>query len=310
MEEETVVCGSCQREVPKTLYCIYCGSALFKAEKELKEPGSPKKKLEEQKPEPVSEKLPEQVAPPSPPPEPQVKQEPQKKVEIDPEVAELMEELKNNYIWKVKLCGVLGEEEVSEAVFTKLFEEYVNRINQLNQVRTEKIAYYRKEFGETNAALEDVKRKLEEMRVRATIGQIPKTELTSKAPELEEKIERLTLETSGLEAQLSRLNDFLGDTPPKDIFDLEKTARRCFESLDLMLTNGKISNKLGSDIRNDLEAALNVFDGIIGDKKKREKDLRDYLSTMEARYKVGEINISDFEAKKRKINTALAKIWV
>ena len=309
MEEETVICGSCQREVPKTLYCIYCGSALFKVDKEPIATVSTQKKPVEQKPKPVLEEVPEQVAPPPTPLEPQVEQEPTIEIEIDPEVAELMGELKNNYIWKVRLCGVLCDEEVSEAVFTKLFEEYVNRINQLNQVRNEKVAYYRKEFGENKAALEDVKRKLEEMRVRATIGQIPKTELTSKAPELEEKIKQLSLETSGLEAHLSRLNDLMGNTNPKDIFDLEKTARRCLESLDLMITNGKISNKLGSDIHKDLEAALNVFDGIIGDKKKREKELRDYLSTLEARYKVGEINISDFESNKRKISVQLAKIW-
>jgi len=312
MEEETVTCANCGREVPKTLYCIYCGSALFKTEKELQKPSSAPEEKVELKPEPITiepaiERPEPEVAPP--PPEPQVKPKPAKEAMIDPEIAELMDALRKNYIWKVRLCGVLCDDGVSEAVFTNLFEEYVNKINQLSQVRNEKIAYYREEHEKKKAELDETKRRFEELKVRAAVGQISNTELAAQAPELEEKINRLTLETERLDAQLARLNDLMRDTPPKEIFELEKTARRCLDSLDLMITNGKISSKVGNKLRKDLEAALNVFDGIIGDKKQREKELKDQLATLEARYKVGEINISEFEAQKRRINAELEQIW-
>jgi len=313
MEEETVNCTNCGREVPKTLYCIYCGSALF-ANKSKKDSAIPETTVES-KPEPI---VPEpRVKGPSrdkvptiPAVDYKVKPKPEKEAGVDPEVAELMGEFKKNYIWKVKLCGVLCDDGVSEEVFTNLFEEYINKINQLSQVRNERIAYYRKDFEEKKKQLDEMERRLEELKVRTAIGQISSQEMEAQVPELEEKIKNLTSETTRLEAQLSRLNDLMRGTPPKGIFDLENTARHCLESLDSMITNGKITNKLGNELRKDLEAVLNVFDSIIGDKKKREKELRDELSTQEARYKVGEITISEFEAHKRRITSELEKIWL
>ena len=64
------------------------------------------------------------------------------------------------------------------------------------------------------------------------------------------------------------------------------------------------------ELGEDLEAVLNIFDSIIGDKKQRENELRDELSTLEARYKVGEITISEFEGHKRRINADLDQIWL
>lgn len=314
MEEETVNCASCGREVPKTLYCIYCGSALF-AKEEASKDTAVTEVAEESNTEPITaeprvKKPSNEAVPPIPSVEHQVKPKPKDEPAADPEVAELMEEFKKNYIWKVKLCSVLCDDGVSEDVFTNLFEEYVNKINQLSQVRNERVAYYRKDFEKKKTELEEAERKLEELKVRTAIGQLSSQEMDAQVPELKEKINRLTSETSRLDAQLSRLNDLMRGTTPKGIFDLEKTARRCIESLDPMITNGKISNKLGNELRKDLEAVLNVFDSIIGDKKKREKELRDELSTHEARYKVGEITISEFEAHKRRISSELEKIWL
>ena len=306
MEEETVTCANCGREVPKTLYCIYCGSALFKMEPGTQAPSL--KKTVEPKPEPVVKEAPEPEV--VPPPESEVKPEPSIEFAIEPEIDELMEQLKKNYIWKVRLCGVLCDNGVSEEIFAKLFEEYVNKINQLSQVRNERMAYYREDSDNKKTELEEAKRRLEELKVRVAVGQISSGELTAREPELEEKINGLAMETSNLDAQLARLTDLMRGSSPKDVYDLEKTARRCLGSLDTLMTSGKISNRLGDDLSKDLDVALDVFDGIIGDKKKREKGLRGELSTLEARYKVGEINISEFESHKRRINEELEKIWV
>ena len=311
MEEETVTCANCGREVPKTLYCIYCGSALFKMGFGTQDPSLKKTvepKPERIKPEPVVKEAPEPEV--APPPESEVKPEPSTEFAIEPEIDELMEQLKKNYIWKVRLCGVLCDNGVSEEIFAKLFEEYVNKINQLSQVRNERIVYYRGDSDNKKTELEEAKRRLEELKVRVAVGQISSGELTAREPELEERINSLVMETSKLDAQLARLTDLMRGSSPKDVYDLEKTARRCLGSLDTLMTSGKISNRLGDDLSKDLDVALDVFDGIIGDKKKREKGLRGELSTLEARYKVGEINISEFESHKRRINEELEKIWV
>ena len=311
MEEETVTCANCGREVPKTLYCIYCGSALFKMGSGTQDPSLKKTvepKLEQIKPEPVVKEAPEPEV--APPPESEVKLEPSTEFAIEPEIDELMEQLKKNYVWKVRLCGVLCDNGVSEEIFAKLFEEYVNKINQLSQVRNERITYYREDSDNKKTELEEAKRKLEELKVRVAVGQISSGELTAREPELEERINGLAMETSKLDAQLARLTDLMRGSSPKDVYDLEKTARMCLGSLDTLMTSGKISNRVGDDLSKDLDVALDVFDGIIGDKKKGEKGLRDELSTLEARYKVGEINISEFESHKRRINEELEKIWV
>jgi len=313
MEEETVICGNCGREVPKTLYCIYCGSALFKMERETARPTpAPTRTIEQElvliQREPAVVEAPEAgVAPPS---GPRAGRRPSMEFAIDPDIDDLMGQLKNNCVWKVKLCGVLCDDGVSEEIFTRLFDEYVNKINQLSQIRNEKIAYYRGDLEKRRAELEEVEKKLEELKVRVAVGQISSGELTAQTPELEEKIDRLTSETSKLEAHLARLNDLMRGTPPKEIHDLEKTAKRGLDALDQLVTGGRVSSGLGNELRRDLDVALNMFDGIIGDKKQEEKELRDELSTLETRYKVGEINISEFEGQKRRINEALENIWV
>jgi hypothetical protein len=198
MEEETVICGNCGREVPKTLYCIYCGSALTRREAEPRKPARPpeepaKLRAEPLVPAPKMERMPEPIiSPASPPPRPRVQPTMAREAEVDPEIAELMENLRNNYIWKIRLCGVLCDEGVSENVFNSLFEEYINQLNQLNQVRNEKVAYYRVEFEEKKEALDEARKKLEELKVRVAVGQLSNAELTAQTPELDRRIRRLT----------------------------------------------------------------------------------------------------------------------
>ncbi len=311
MEEETITCGNCGRGVPRTLYCIYCGSALFKKEetgsKVISSKDSAQVLIQQRKPEPVVEESLELEFAQTPVIEDEP--EPWIGIEIEPEIDELMEQLKNNYIWKVNLCGVLCDGGVSENIFSKIFEEYVNKINQLSQVRNERLTYFREESDKKRSELGDVKRKLEELKVRVAVGQISAEDLKANAPELEEKIESLAMETTRLDAHIKRLTDLMKGSSPKEIHTLEMTARTCLDSLGSMIANGTISNDLGSDLGKGLEAAIDIFDGIIGDKKSRAEGLRDQMSTLEARYKVGEINISEFEAHKRRINQELEKIW-
>jgi hypothetical protein len=47
MQEEFIVCGKCRRDVPKTMYCIYCGSPLSEQEKKSKTRFAERKSREE-----------------------------------------------------------------------------------------------------------------------------------------------------------------------------------------------------------------------------------------------------------------------
>lgn len=300
MEEETVTCPSCGREVPKTLYCIYCGAGLFEAEDtpemtetETVEEAEEEVEESEEEVEDISEELSEEVP----------------GAEVEPEIQTLMEDLQNNFIWKIKLIDVLCAGDVSEVVFTKLFDEYQSKINSLIQLRNQKIEHFRDGLDTKKEEHKEAKFKLEELRVRCAVGEIDKTELERMAPDLENKVESLATETSYVDAQLDRLNNLLWGKTPKEIMEIEKSARQSHEFLKTLIDTGKISEKMAETLSNDLEAALKVFDSIIGEKKREEEKLMEKLSALETRYKIGEISISDFENSKRETLLKLEKIW-
>lgn len=305
MEEETVNCPSCDREVPKTLYCIYCGAALFNVEAtEVSETETVEEETEEdvEEFEEESEEEAEDVST-----EESVEDVPG--VEVEPGIQTLMKDLQNNIFWKIKLVGLLCTGDVSEAVFTKLFDEYQSKINSLTQLRNEKMEHFRDGLDKKKEEYKEAKLKLEELRVRCAVGEIDKTDLESRAPELEKKVESLATETTYVDAQLDRLNNLLGGTTPKEIMEIEKTASQCNESLTTLVDTGTIGETMAETLSNDLEAVLKIFDSIIGERKREEEKLLEKLSTLETRYKIGEISISDFEQSKRETQIKLQKIW-
>lgn len=152
-------------------------------------------------------------------------------------------------------------------------------------------------------------REHEELRVRTEVGQIPETELLIRTPEFSDKIGSLTLETSRLEARLSKLENIMGDMHPKETYELEKRARRCIESLEGLVVRGRIDVELGGVIREDLESTLHLFDSIHSEKRDEERELRDELETLEVRYKVGEIIPSEYESFKHRALSKLEGLW-
>lgn len=306
--EETALCKGCQREVPKTLYCIYCGVPLYK---EVEEEESI-----EAIEEPLLEHLEPELTITTPPETTDIEEpildepeEPKIDASIEPDILQTMDDLKKNYVWKIKLCGMLSSMDVSEEVFKSLFEEYNGKIQQLDQIREEKNQYFQKEYDKARSQLDESTRKLEELRVRATIGQITMTELSSKTPEIEEKISELTTETDHLGAQVKRLEEILKDVSPKDIFELEKTTKQCLESIEILQEQGHIKQETVDELRGDLEKTLDVFDNVTGDKKARETELRDELEKLETRYKIEEVSIGEFESEKKRIISELENIW-
>jgi hypothetical protein len=313
MQEEFIVCGRCGREVPKTMYCIYCGSPLSKQDKS-------KTRFAERKSrgEGVDLFKPEQ-APDIPEPKffriPPYGQETRtetpraREVDLDSDAVQLLGELSKYQKWKLKLCGLLADDRVSREVFRKIYGEYAEEIKRFNDVREEKVSALREQFDEKNSQLTDYMREHEELRVKTEVGQIPETELLIRTPELSNKIGSLTLETSRLEARLSKLENVMGDMHPKETYELEKKARRCIESLEDLVARGRIDIELRGVIREDLESTLHLFDSIHSEKRDEERELRDELETLEVRFKVGEITTSEYESLKQRALAKLEGLW-
>lgn len=300
MREEYVICTRCGREIPKTMYCIYCGTALSEKMEAIKR-DSTKPSTAPEVPDSfiqASAKLLEAQFEFS-----------SEDAELDPETITLLKELRKYQTWKVKLCGLLNEGRVSGEVFTKVYEEYADEFSKFNSLRAEQMSGLNEEYEEKNAQLESLKREHEELRIRVAVGQIPDSELFIKTPELAKKINSLTLETNKLKARLSQLENFMAKMSPREAFELDKMARDYIESFDSLVGKAKIDGKLGDKIKEDLESVIAMFDSVLNDKREREKELRDELETLEVRYKVGEITLSEFESMKRGILVQLEQIW-
>ena len=314
MTEEFVICRKCGREIPKTMYCIYCGSAL--SEEETPETDFPNIIPTDVAAEPV---IPESIR--EAPGEPfykapqyeldaQAETLPFMNDELDPETVQVLDEMKKHHLWKLKLYGKLSEGGVTAEVFTKIYEEYVDEIDRLDEIRKERIAYFQGQYEEKTAQLSSSKMDHEELQVRVEVGQIQESELMMRLPEVIERINALTRETSMLEAKLSRLNSPFGEMPPREALELEKTIIEYSESIDGLVSGGKIDEALGDAVRSDLKATLTMLDGILGERKQSERELREELETLEVRFKVGEITLKEYESLRQQVLEKLEHVWI
>ena len=287
--EETTICRNCGREVPKTLYCIYCGAPLigFEAEEGKEE------RREQAGRGIVTEGVEEAKA-----------------VAVRGGVEELMERLRDHYIWRLRLCGILCDGGVSEEVFKRLYDEYSTKIRELQGERERLSSRLRDELMERHRRLEEAKRQLEELNVRAAVGQIPMMEVEERTPRLRREIEELEEETSRLEAELSRLRDIMGGVNPRELSNLEEVARRSVAALDRLVREGRLNREMAERVREDLRETLRLLEDVVGDRRRREEELRMELSLLEARYKVGEITASELEERRRRIKEELEKLWL
>lgn len=315
MTEEFIICGICGREIPKTMYCIYCGSALSEEDK-TSETDFPNIIPTDVAAEPVRpQSIPEvagELFSQASPNELDVQAEtlPFMNAELDPETVKVLDELKKHYLWKLKLCGKLSEGGVMVEVFTKIYEEYIDEIDRLEEIRKERIAYFQGQHEEKTAQLSSSKMDHEELQVRVEVGQIQESELMMRLPEVIERINALTRETSILEAKLSRLNSPFGEMRPREALELEETIIRNSESIDGLVSGGKIGEALGDAIRSDLKATLTMLDGILGERKQSERELKDELETLEVRFKVGEITLKEYESLRQQVLEKLEHVWI
>ena len=273
MAEEFINCRNCGRAVPKTMYCIYCGSGLQGGEQLRPE-------AQEQPPEAI---IPDFKFEPLRQihmnlkvegPFPLIRTEP----ELDKGFLDQIEELRKHWAWQLKLVDMLTEIGVSEEVFTKIYKEYVKEIDQLSMAWNEKIRDYEKKYEDKKAELKKYKQEQEELRVRVAVGQIPDSDLFIRTPQLIDVINSLNIETSKLEAKISKLNKLIWEIPGKGVSELKKMVRKCIESLDGLVRNGKISDELRGQLLNDLKGVIAMLNSTtIDGKEKMEKELKDEL---------------------------------
>jgi len=86
-------------------------------------------------------------------------------------------------------------------------------------------------------------------------------------------------------------------------------ARSCYDSLGKLVEEGKLTSETLNKIKPDIEKMLEFFDSIIKDRKEKERTLREQLETLQARYRLSEISIEEYEKRKREIQNEIDKIW-
>jgi len=295
MAEEFINCRNCGRAVPKTMYCIYCGSGLQggellrpEAREQPTEAIIPDFKFEPLRQTPANLKVES--------PFPLIRTEP----ELDKGFLDQIEELKKHWAWQLKLVDMLTEIGVSEEVFTKIYNEYSTEVERLGNILEERRATSGEEYARKKAELSEMETAHEELSVRVAVGQLPSRALQRRTPISKERMDGLTRDIKRLETTLSKLDDVMGDIYPEDKRSLEASARKSLRSLDGLVVEGKISRELSERLREDLTSALALFRAP-EEKRETESALRDELETLEVRYKVGEITLEEFESLKTAI---------
>jgi hypothetical protein len=314
MQEEHITCKNCGREIPKTQFCIYCGVNQTESLKQwMQEPehGEVVEEAFEQTETRPSSKA--EGASFFQSPYESYKQDigtpPLAELVIDPEITGLSKELAKLQLWKVKLCSMLVKGEVQEKVFANIYEDYAKKTERLEERRTEIVAKYRNQYDEKRRAVEEVRLKLEELRVRVTLGELSESDRLIRTPGIKGNFDSLEEEASKLENIVGKLENLYTEASSREIFEHEQTAKKFLDSLSDLISAGKIGEEFGKKLREDLENVLGQLSGMYRGEDEDEKSLRTELELLDVRYKVGEITLSELESLRKEITEKLERHW-
>jgi hypothetical protein len=313
MDEEFTLCSSCDKQVPKYQFCIYCGYNL------LKDRGRPPQDSEEEHPtierahkppEPTtifvpeetnfSQSLAEGIMPPFP-------MAPVMEPSGDALDTQVRRELLKYQTWRVKLCGIISEKGMSTRVFTNIWEDYGDEVASLQKKIDDSLRARKTNYEDKKAELENAKLKLDELRVRVAIGEISESDLLMRTPSIRADVESLEREVSRLEEQLRGEEIIHLGGSPKEMFEHEQTARAFVHKIDDLVAGGTLSMEFGKSLGAEMEEIREYFSSMMGDQG--EQGLRNELDTLEVRYKVGEINLAEFESLKWEIVAKFERQW-
>jgi len=220
-----------------------------------------------------------------------------------------MSNISTLYTRKIALFRLFQSGEVSEAVFLKLYNEYSGKLSELLNKRVRRLEELRRRLDEIDRRLNEVALNLEELNVRYKIGELDMNTFSQKSEKL--KIEQRELENiaGSIKTNLERLKNLLGDKSPSEIRDMESRLKSAYDAIKRMIEEGKISSKVLDNIKTDVEETITFLDSLIKDRKEKERLLREQLETLQARYKIGEISIEEYEKQKRELQEKINKVW-
>jgi polyhydroxyalkanoate synthesis regulator phasin len=309
MDEEFTLCSSCGKQVPKYQFCIYCGYNLLKDRGRTLQANEEKHPTFEP-PEPTTSFVPEDtnfsrplaegIMPPFP-------MAPVMEPSSHTPDTQAGKELLKYQIWRVKLCGILCEQGMPTRVFTNIWEGYGDEVTRLQNNIDESRRERRTGYEDKKAELENAMLKLDELRVRVAIGEISESDLLIRTPSIRADVESLEREVSRLDEQLKGEEAIHVGGSPREMFEHEQSARAFVSKIDDLIAEGKLSMEFGKKLGSEMDEIREYFSSMMGDQG--EQDLRNELDTLEVRYKVGEITLSEFESLKREIVAKLERHW-
>ncbi|MBS7648505.1 MAG: hypothetical protein QXK89_05345 [Candidatus Bathyarchaeia archaeon] len=297
LDEARVRCPNCGRRVPAMKYCIYCGAQL----------SIPVQPPRTERPQPME--APPPVPPLVPPPTAQPTPAVSPPVGLEGEIANLMSNISMLYTRKVSLFKLFQSGEVSESIFLKLYNEYSGKLSELLNTRVRRLEELRRRLDEINRRLNDVALNIEELSVRYKIGEVDLNTFSQRSEKL--KVEQRELENMArsVKANLERLEKLLGDKTPSEIRDMANNLQAAYDDMKSKVEEGKISSGVLNNVRADVEETIIFLDSLIREKKEKEKVLREELEALQARYKIGEITIEEYEKRKKELQEEINKVW-
>jgi len=272
MDEEFTLCSSCGKQIPKYQFCIYCGYNLLKDRGKILQ-ASENEHPTFEPPETTTSFVPENtnfsrpLAEDSMPPFPMA---PVMEPSSHTSDTQARRELLKYQIWRVKLCGVFSEQGMPTRVFTNIWEGYGDEVAKLQRRIDESLRARKTGYEDKKVELENAKLKLDELKVRVTIGEI-------------------------------------SEGSPREMFEHEQSARAFVSKIDDLIAEGKLSMELGKKLGSEMDEIREYFSSMVEDQG--EQDLRNELDTLEVRYKVGEITLAEYESLKREIVAKLERHW-
>lgn len=288
LDEARIKCPKCGRMVPAMKYCIYCGSQLPSL------------------PQPRPREVPPPVPPIVPPPQPSPPAPP---IGLESEVANLMSNISTLYARKVALFKLFQSGEVSEKVFLRLYNEYSGKLSELLNARVRKLEELRRKLEEANKRLNDITLSIEELSVRYKIGEVDLSTFSQRSEKLKNEQRELEIMVKNIRLSLDRLEKLLSDKTPAEIKNMEDDLRAAYEAIKSMVNEGKISSEVIEAVKADTEETIAFLNSLIRDRRDKEKALKEELETLQARYKIGEISIEEYERRKKEIQEEINKIW-
>jgi len=256
MTAERITCPNCGRSTIKGRFCIYCGYTLEQPEKQVAVPTVPAPAGTAQ-----LETLP---------------------AEEGVEERKLADQIASVYSWWIKLMDLVINKESPPDVFAEIYNEYHTRIAALNDKRLS-------EVKKTEERIDELSARLEQMRVRHEIGEIPDRQYITQKLEIDREIGRLRPKLAVLQnpfnMRLSELPDFQAGL-------MDRLERFKKDGADL-----GVEQETREIIIRDLEYALETLDVLLQQHRKLKRE----LDKLEIRYKIGELKQDEYLSRKQKL---------